>query len=1457
METPLRVLLVEDSENDAALIIRQLTKAGYAVTTERVETAAQMTAALEQQAWDCVIADYKLPQFDAPAALAVLQATGLDLPFVVVSGTIGEETAVALMKAGAHDYVMKDHLARLAPAVRRELAEAQVRRERKQAEEALRQSEELFRVVLTNILDPVFMTDTDGQFTFICPNVPDILGYSMEELQALGNISNLVGGDLFSLADLETRGEITNIERVIVDRSGWQRIFLTTVKRVSIDGGTLLYTFHDITERKRMEVQLREKVVTLQAVAEIDREITAATEATSVLELVCRRAAELVHAPKSAIVTRTADNKMEMSASYGLSDATSVGAEFTRIRQAEGMDLSVLNTRKAIALNDISADHSFMSATTAREGARALAIVPLVIGEEASGALIILNTTPRQWLADDLQILDLLVGQTAIALEKMRLFEADRTRAAQLAMLNEIGQAITSSLDLDLVLVTLLEKVRRATLAEASSVALIDKESGDLVFRQAMGGAAHAVVGLRLPLGEGIAGWVAQHRKSMKVDDAASDAQVHPLQNTVNFATQSLVCVPLLVRDTVTGVLELVNSQRGKFGQEDVQLLESVAAQTAIVIENVRLFEIEHTARERLETLYRIGQAINSTLDADTILDRLTDEAVQATQATHGSALVAHPERGVFERRSLRGYSAEQAEAARTDELPLDRGLNGRAYRLRQPVYIDDVTADPDYHPLISTTRAELAVPIMRGGQVLGNLDLQSFVVNAFRAIDVPFLQALTDQVAIALENARLFAETQRQMDELTIVSQVALVGAAGRPFDETVARATDALSQLWPQAVLGFLFVDESGQALRLHASYIHLTPECDPLTSVSFDQGLTGWAAREQRPIRVGDVTADPRCMSPQEAGQRAGHVAGTASVRSEMVAPLVVGTQVIGVVNVEMPSPDAFSGDDLRLLTTLAGQLAVIFEKARLDAALVEHAARLEQRVLERTAEIRREQTRTQAILDALGEGVVVTDPQGTIQYMNQAMEQTTEFSALEALGQEARLWQSDQTLEDVYQEMWATVLAGRTWAGEVVNRRKNGEYYSASLTAAPILTTDGGTAELVGVVSIQRDITARKRAESQREAALAALRESEALYHSLVEVMPQSLCRKDLAGRFTFANHQFLAELKWSLADLIGKTDFDIHPPALAEKYRRDDQQVITTGQILETIEERTVPGGKLLYVQTVKAPILNSAWNVIGVQITFWDVSDRIRAEEEMRRALEKERELNKLKSNFVSLTSHEFRTPLTAILSSAEMVEHYGDRWPPEKKLEHLHRIQTAVKNMTTLLNDILIVGKAEAGKLEFVPTPLDLVKFCRDLVEELQLTDKAAHVLTFNRQIECMQTRMDEILLRHILSNLLSNALKYSPPGSTVQFDLVCQTGQATFQITDQGIGIPPEDQTHLFEAFHRASNVRNIAGTGLGMAIVKKSVELHGGTIEIASQVDVGTTVTVSLPIGTPDEG
>lgn len=259
--------------------------------------------------------------------------------------------------------------------------------------------------------------------------------------------------------------------------------------------------------------------------------------------------------------------------------------------------------------------------------------------------------------------------------------------------------------------------------------------------------------------------------------------------------------------------------------------------------------------------------------------------------------------------------------------------------------------------------------------------------------------------------------------------------------------------------------------------------------------------------------------------------------------------------------------------------------------------------------------------------------------------------------------------------------------------------------------------------------------------------------------------------------------------------------------------------------------------------------------LISVSTELGLIIQRKRAEEEVRQALDKERELNDLKSRFITMTSHEFRTPLSIIAFSSGLLAQYGNQWAEEKKTTHFQRIQTAVQRMTQLLDDVLFLGREASGKLELKPTLIPLKKFCAELVEEMQLSAGKQHILSLQMQEACSEAYLDEKLLRQILNNLLSNAIKYSPTGSEIDFRLLCQSGEAIFQIRDRGIGIPLEDQPYLFESFHRASNVGMVSGSGLGLTIVKRSVDLHGGQITIASKVGVGTTFTVVLPLNQPD--
>jgi PAS domain S-box-containing protein len=710
-----------------------------------------------------------------------------------------------------------------------------------------------------------------------------------------------------------------------------------------------------------------------------------------------------------------------------------------------------------------------------------------------------------------------------------------RQLAQRLTTLNEIGQAITSTLDLDQMLIALLDHTRQAVGAEACLVALIDSASGDLVLRQAVGIDGRDLLGQRLRHGQGVAGWVAEHKISALIDDAARDPRFFAAADQYfGFVTRNLVCVPMFAHNAIIGVLDQINKHLSRFNAADVQLLEAAAAQVAVAIDNARLFETERHGRQRIETVYRISQTVNSTLDPAAILDQLIDEAMRATRATHGSVLMARLDQGIFERLSLRGYSSELVEQARRQKLALDHGLNGRAYQTHQVIAVDDVRLDPDYFPLVPDTRSEVVVPILHGDAVLGHIDLQSPVVGGFREVDVDFLRVLADQVAIALENARLYQEAQQQ---------------------------------------------------------------------------------------------------------------------------------------------------------------------------------AVELEQRVRDRTAALRASEETARVLLDAAPDAAYLLDAAGTV------------------------------------------------------------------------------------------------------------------------------LAANELGAR----------HLAVALADLIGANILESFEPAGRAAWRAPIDRALSTGQ-----PERFEDARLGRYFEATLYPIHNAAGRIDRVALYANDVTDRRRAEDEMRRALAQEKELNELKSRFISIASHEFRTPMTTILTSAEMLEHYSHRWTDAKKLDYLRRIQTAVLRMVELVNDVLIVGKSDAGKQDFDPAPLNLIDFCRTVVDEAQPDAAHSWPIHFEARGDCAAVVMDERLLRQILSNLLSNACKYSPAGRPVEFNLICRADYAIFEITDHGLGIPPADLPRLYETFHRAGNVSGIPGTGLGMTIVKRAVDRHGGSIEVDSRVgeDSGTTFTVTLP-------
>lgn len=242
--------------------------------------------------------------------------------------------------------------------------------------------------------------------------------------------------------------------------------------------------------------------------------------------------------------------------------------------------------------------------------------------------------------------------------------------------------------------------------------------------------------------------------------------------------------------------------------------------------------------------------------------------------------------------------------------------------------------------------------------------------------------------------------------------------------------------------------------------------------------------------------------------------------------------------------------------------------------------------------------------------------------------------------------------------------------------------------------------------------------------------------------------------------------------------------------------------------------------------------------------------ERKHAGETMRNALIKEKELNELKSRFVSMVSHDFRSPLAIIQSASDLLYNYSDRMSDEKREKHFNTIHKQIQHLTGLVEDMLTYTKGEFVGLGYTPFKTDLEKFFQAIVDEMQPLPGARQI-SFIITNPLESADIDIHLLRRMLLNLLSNAVKYSPEGSLIEFRIARNQENLVMYIQDQGIGIPEEAQTHLFEVFHRAKNVGEIPGTGLGLSIVKLAVEAHGGTISVDSHINVGTTVIISLPL------
>ncbi|MFT4586768.1 MAG: PAS domain S-box-containing protein [Candidatus Binatia bacterium] len=422
-----------------------------------------------------------------------------------------------------------------------------------------------------------------------------------------------------------------------------------------------------------------------------------------------------------------------------------------------------------------------------------------------------------------------------------------------------------------------------------------------------------------------------------------------------------------------------------------------------------------------------------------------------------------------------------------------------------------------------------------------------------------------------------------------------------------------------------------------------------------------------------------------------------------------------------------------------------------------------------------------------------------------------------------------------------------------------------------TKMPLRESDGA---IRGTFGVSRDVTERKLKDQ-------ALIESEALYHTLVENLPLNVFRKDLKGRVTFGNRMYCQTTGKPLEEILGKTDYELYPAALADKYRIDDLQVTETGETLEKIEAHHTPDGRTIHVEVLKTPVHDAAGDIIGVQIIFWDVTARKEAEDALKNAKEElelrvqqrtalltranaalregNEELGRANAelqDFAYIASHDLQEPLRKIQSFSARINDKFSANIPEQGQDYLTRMNNAANRMSGLISDLLELSRITTKANPF--SSVDLNAVAREVVSDLE-----ARIEQTGGRVDLgglPTIEGDRTQLRQLLQNLISNALKFhrpdTPPVVTVRAESRDADASVRICVKDNGIGFDEKYASRIFTVFQRLHGKSAYEGTGIGLAICRKVVERHRGDITANSAPGEGATFLITLPVNQADQ-
>ena len=1372
MKKSLRVLVVEDSEDDALLVLHQIKKGGYDVDYERVETAKEMKAAIRKKSWDVVLSDYILPHFNGLEALTILQETGVDIPFIVISGTIGEEVAVETMKAGAHDYLMKDNLKRLLPAIERELFESKNRAEQRQTEVALKEQYSTLRSIIDSTDSLIFSLDRQYRYTSFNNGHASVM-------QAIYGVRIEVGQSLLDYMTVAEDREKAkhNLDRVLDGEQITEEAYSGQELRSRLyfqvshspikteDGAIIGVTVfaHNITERKKSEDALFESQQVFRNLVENSPDIIARYDSN------CRRTYVNPAFLKTAQIP---EEELLSAAPKQISPLPPVSASVL-----ENLVQTILDTgiAKAVDVEWLKEDniHYWYNIYASPEFDR-------------EGKVVSVMTTSRD-------ITNRKHAEEQI-LKMNRIY----------TVLSNINKAIVRIRDPKKILDEACRIAVEYGMFKMAWIGKVNSQTNKVEVVSSEGFKGDYLDKINIDLQDehkssgptGIAVRTGHYKVSNNVN---IDDSMLPWRADANeYGYRSVASFPLIMFDKVIGAFTIYNSEPDFFHEDDIILLEEMASDISFALEFIETETNRMNAEKALrdsEERYRL--MAENTVDTITVLD-------MDLHITYVSPAV----------QKLRGYSPEEALTLSLEQIFTPASLQKAYERFADQMALEATgKADP-----YRTDKIELEEYRKDGSTIWVEVALA-----VIRDVNLKPTQILTVTRDIT---ERRQAEEERKVYIRFLESL--------EHIDQAVKQETNVKKILWDLVNTVFSI---------FNCDRAWLFYPCDPDVTV-FRVPIE--ICRPEYPganLQDIDVPMSPdlaqNLRDSLQSDEPVTYTAGTEyPVNKVSAEQFGVLSQMFVAVYPKIGKPWAFGLHQCSYPRIWTTPEKMLFKEIgrRLGDSLTSLLA---------TQNLQESELRYREIFENTSDFIVITEvaEDGRLKLLdfNPAWKKMIGLDRINLIGEFLEEFGTDESTQVVLRNYQNCITKKGPIDFDQELNTTTGLWF-VHTTLIPICNAEGNIYRLI---SVSRDITEQKRAEQKLEE-----------YKLATEQSPASIVITNIDGCIEYINPKFSEISGYSFDELIGQ-----NPRILKSgKMSRDDYkglwETILTGAEWRGEFYNKKKNGTFYWESASISSINDSDGKITHFIAVKEDITDRKHMEMDLLEAKEKAEEMSRLKSSLLLNMSHELRTPMNGILGFTDLLK---EQPLDPDSLKMVDIVYSSGQRLMTTLNSILDLAQVEAGKVNLSITRVNISEMIH-LIQMNYIEKAERKKLTFISEIEeNLHSQLDERLLNNVLQHLLDNAVKFTVSGSIF---LTLKKGEfkgnpaVLISIKDTGIGIQVQQKNLIFEAFRQGSEGigRSFEGTGLGLTLCKKFVEILNGEISVESLPDIGSTFSVWLPLYDP---